>query len=158
MWAQTRDRAAAMLAHAVVSIGKLDAIPTDRRCDRTWSWHHHRRRRPVLGSSEARQNDALWTRVLLAMVDLFVRRTQWVVLSAASEHPWCGASRAAPGRGVDGADGAIQPLATLLSQLLTQRALQYTDFTAAEEAEGIVIAPDAPVSYTHLTLPTKRIV
>ena len=51
VWAQTRDRAAAMLAHVVVSIAKLDAIPTDRRCDRTWSWHHHRRRRPVLGSS-----------------------------------------------------------------------------------------------------------
>ena len=122
MWAQTRDRAAAMLAHVVVSIGKLDAIPTDRRCDRTWSWHHHRRRRPVLGSSEARQNNALWTRVLLAMVDLFVRRTQWVVLSAADVHPWCGASRAGPGRGVDGADGAIQPLLTVMSQLLTQRA------------------------------------
>ena len=122
MWAQTRDRAAAMLAHVVVSIGKLDAIPTDRRCDRTWSWHHHRRRRPVLGSSAARQDDALWTRVLLAMVDLFVRRTQWVVLSAASEHPWCGASRAGPGRGVDGADGAIQPLAMVMSQPLTQRA------------------------------------
>ena len=59
-----------------------------------------------------------------SMVDLFVRRTQWVVLSAASEHPWCGASRAAPGRGVDGADGAIQPLVTLLSQLLVQRAGQ----------------------------------
>ena len=122
VWAQTRDRAAAMLAHVVVSIGKLDAIPTDRRCDRTWSWHHHRRRRPVLGSSATRQNDALWTRVLLAMVDLLVRRTQWVVLSAASEHPWCGASRAAPGRGVDGADGAIQPLAMVMSQLLVQRA------------------------------------
>ena len=97
MWAQTRDRAAAMLAHAVISIGKLDAIPTDRRCDRTWSWHHHRRRRPVLGSSEARQNDALWTRVLLAVVDLLVGRTQWVVLSAPDVHPWCGASHAAPG-------------------------------------------------------------
>ena len=108
MWAQTRDRAAAMLAHVVVSIGKLDAIPTDRRCDRTWSWHHHRRRRPVLGSSAARQGDALWTRVLLAMVDLLVGGTQWVVLSAADEHPWCGASHAGPGRGVDGADGAIQ--------------------------------------------------
>ena len=69
-----------------------------------------------------RQNDALWTRVLLAMVDLFVGGTQWVVLSAADEHPWCGASHAAPGRGVDGADGAIQPLVTLLSQLLAQRA------------------------------------
>ena len=85
VWAQTRDRAAAMLAHVVVSIGKLDAIPTDRRCDRTWSWHHHRRRRPVLGSSAARQNDALWTRVLLAMVDLLVGHTQWVVLSATIE-------------------------------------------------------------------------
>ena len=81
VWAQTRDRATAMLAHAVVSICKLDAIPTDRRCDRTWSWHHHRRRRPVLGSSAARQDDALWTRVLLAMVDLLVGHTQWVVLS-----------------------------------------------------------------------------
>ena len=97
MWAQTRDRAAAMLAHVVVSIGKLDAVPTDRRCDHTWSWHHHRRRRPVLGSSAARQNDALWTRVSLAMVGLFVNRTQWVVLSAINEHPWCGASRAGPG-------------------------------------------------------------
>ena len=85
VWAQTRDRAAAMLANVVVSIGKLDAIPTDRRCDRTWSWHHHRRRRPVLGSSAARQNDALWTRVLLAMIDLLVGGTQWVVLSAADE-------------------------------------------------------------------------
>ena len=90
MWAQTRDRAAAMLAHVVVSIGKLDAIPTDRRCDRTWSWHHHRRRRPVLGSSAARQNDALWTRVLLAMVGLFVNRTQWVVLSAINPFPTTG--------------------------------------------------------------------
>ena len=122
VWAQTRDRAAAMLANVVVSIGKLDAIPTDRRCDRTWSWHHHRRRRPVLGSSRPRQNDALWTRVLLAMVDLLVGRTQWVVLSAPDVHPWCGASRAGPGRGVDGADGAIQPLVTVLSQPLTQRA------------------------------------
>ena len=122
MWAQTRDRAAAMLAHAVISIGKLDAIPTDRRCDRTWSWHHHRRRRPVLGSSAARQNDALWTRVLLAMVDLLVGGTQWVVLSAADEHPWCGASHAGPGRWVVGADGAIQPLAMVMSQPLTQLA------------------------------------
>ena len=71
-----------------------------------------------------RQDDALWTRVLLAMVDLLVGGTQWVVLSAADEHPWCGASRAGPGRGVDGADGAIQPLVTVLSQLLTQRALR----------------------------------
>ena len=32
------------------------------------------------------------------------------------EHPWCGASHAAPGRCVDqdGADGAIQPLVTVL--------------------------------------------
>ena len=110
VWAQTRDRAAAMLAHVVVSIGKLDAIPTDRRCDRTWSWHHHRRRRPVLGSSAARTQVALWSRASLAMVGLFVGGTQWVVLSAADEHPWCGASHAGPGRGVDGADGAIQPL------------------------------------------------
>ena len=97
MWAQTRDRAAAMLAHVVVSIAKLDAIPTDRRCYRTWSWHHHRRRRLVLGSSATRQNGALWTRVLLAIVGFFVNRTQWVVLSAINEHPWCGASHAGPG-------------------------------------------------------------
>ena len=122
VWAQTRNRAAAMLAHVVVSIGELDAIPIDRRYDRTWSWHHHRRRRPVLGSSATRQNDALWTRVLLAMVDLLVGRTQWVVLSAPDVHPWCGASHAGPGRGVDGADGAIQPLLTVMSQPLVQRA------------------------------------
>ena len=122
VWAQTRDRAAAMLAHVVVSIGKLDAIPTDRRCDRTWSWHHHRRRRPVLGSSAARQDDALWSRASLAMAGLLVGGTQWVVLSAADEHPWCGASHAGPGRGVDGADGAIQPLAMVLCEPLTQRA------------------------------------
>ena len=122
MWAQTRDRAAAMLANVVVSMAKLDDIPTDRRCVRTWSWHHHRRRRPVLGSSEARQNDALWTRVSLAMVGLFVGLTQWVVLGEPDVHPWCGASRAGPGRGVDGADGAIQPLAMVMSQPLTQRA------------------------------------
>ena len=97
VWAQTRDRAAAMLAHAVISIGKLDAIPTDRRCDRTWSWHHHRRRRPVLGSSATRTQDALWSRASLAMVGLFVGLTQWVVLSEPDVHPWCGASRAAPG-------------------------------------------------------------
>ena len=59
---------------------------------------------------DTRQNDALWTRVLLAMVGLFVGLTQWVVLSEPDVHPWCGASRAGPGRGVDGADGAIQPL------------------------------------------------
>ena len=53
--------------------------------------------RPVLGSSRPRQNDALWTRVSLAMVGLFVNRTQWVVLSAINEHPWCGASHAGPG-------------------------------------------------------------
>ena len=39
-----------------------------------------------------RQNDALWTRVLLAMVDLLVGASgalsQWVVLSAPDEHPW----------------------------------------------------------------------
>ena len=58
----------------------------------------------------SRQNDALWTRVLLAMVGLFVGGTQWVVLSAADEHPWCGASRAGPGRGVDGADGCTGSL------------------------------------------------
>ena len=123
VWAQTRDRAAAMLAHVVVSIGKLDAIPTDRRCDRTWSWHHHRRRRPVLGSSATARNDAACPAVSVAMTGFLDRRTQWVVLSAINEHPWCGASRAGPGRGVDGADGAIQPLAMVLSQLLTQRAL-----------------------------------
>ena len=105
VWAQTRDRAAAMLAHVVVSIGKLDAIPTDRRCDRTWSWHHHRRRRPVLGSSAAARNDAACPAVSFAMTGFLDRRTQWVVLSAADVHPWCGASRAGPGRGVDGADG-----------------------------------------------------
>ena len=76
----------------------------------------------MLGSSPPRQNDALWTRVLLAMVDLFVGGTQWVVLSAADEHPWCGASHAGPGRGVDGADGAIQPLAMVLCEPFTQRA------------------------------------
>ena len=114
MWAQTRDRAAAMLAHVVVSIGKLDAIPTDRRCDRTWSWHHHRRRRPVLGSSAAAQNDAACPAVSFTMTGFLDLRTQWVVLSAINEHPWCGASRAGPGRGVDGADGAIQPLALSL--------------------------------------------
>ena len=127
VWAQTRDRAAAMLAHAVVSIGKLDAIPTDRRCDRTWSWHHHRRRRPVLGSSEARQNDALWTRVLLAMVDLFVRRTQWVVLSAAVNKRRSAARHGGTGSGVDGSDGAIVRNSTSggaygMCQPLTQRA------------------------------------
>ena len=98
VWAQTRDRAAAMLAHVVVSIGKLDAIPTDRRCDRTWSWHHHRRRRPVLGSSEARQNDALWTRVSLAMVGLFVDRTQHHPLSAISAKNRLGNALPAPKR------------------------------------------------------------
>ena len=57
------------------------------------------------------------------MVGLFVGLTQWwVVLSEPDVHPWCGASRAGPGRGVDGADGAIQPLATLLFELLVQRA------------------------------------
>ena len=122
VWAQTRDRAAAMLAHVVVSIGKLDAIPTDRRCDRTWSWHHHRRRRPVLGSSEARQNDALWSRASLAMVGLLVRRTQWVVLSAASDNWRSVAGHGGTGRWVVGADGAIQPLAMVMSQPLTQRA------------------------------------
>ena len=149
VWAQTRDRAAAMLAHVVVSIAKLDAIPTDRRCDRTWSWHHHRRRRPVLGSSEARQNDALWTRVLLAMVDLFVRRTQWVVLSAANEHPWCGASHAGPGRGVDGADGAIQPLAMVLSQPQRWNAHQNVRryHHAAVKEKSLPAVPQLPAPY-----------
>ena len=77
------------------------------------------------GNPATRQNDALWTRVLLAMVDLLVGRTQWVVLSAPDVHPWCGASHAGPGRGVDGADGAIQPLVTVLCEPLTQRA--YSD-------------------------------
>ena len=149
MWAQTRDRAAAMLAHVVVSIGKLDAIPTDRRCDRTWSWHHHRRRRPVLGSSEARQHDALWTRVLLAMIDLLVGGTQWVVLSAADEHPWCGASRAGPGRGVDGADGAIQPLAMVLCELLIQRAKHGLVLPTAPHSTSILRAHTGLVAHAH---------
>ena len=53
-----------------------------------------------------------------------VGRTQWVVLSAPDEHPWCGTSHAGPGRGVDGADGAIQPLVTLLCEPFTQRAMR----------------------------------
>ena len=122
VWAQTRDRAAAMLAHVVVSIGKLDAIPTDRRCDRTWSWHHHRRRRPVLGSSAAARNDAACPAVLTCITGFCGGGTQWVVLSAASEHSWCGASHAGPRRCVLARTRAIQPLVTLLSELLVQRA------------------------------------
>ena len=61
---------------------------------------------------------ALRTSITLGYAWIIEGRTQWVVLSAADVHPWCGASRAGPGRGVDGADGAIQPLPTLLSQLL----------------------------------------
>ena len=59
------------------------------------------------------------------MVGLLVGGTQWVVLSAADEHPWCGASRAGPGSSRVGADGAIQPLVTVMSQPLAQRA--YTE-------------------------------
>ena len=124
VWAQTRDRAAAMLAHVVVSIGKLDAIPTDRRCDRTWSWHHHRRRRPVLGSSATAQNDAACPAVSFAMTGFLDRRTQWVVLSAASDNWRSVAGHGGTGRWVDGADGAIQPLAMVMSQPLVQRANQ----------------------------------
>ena len=39
--AQTRDMAAVKLAEVVISIDMLDAVPIDRGCDRTWSWHHH---------------------------------------------------------------------------------------------------------------------
>ena len=123
VWAQTRDRAAAMLAHVVVSIGKLDAIPTDRRCDRTWSWHHHRRRWPVLGSSATARNDAACPAVSFAMTGFLDRRTQWVVLSATSEHSWCGEGHGGTGSSRVARTRAIQPLATLLSQPLTQRAL-----------------------------------
>ena len=56
------------------------------------------------------------------MTGFLDRRTQWVVLSEPDVHPWCGVSRAGPGRGVDGADGAIQPFLTVMSQLLVQRA------------------------------------
>ena len=122
VWAQTRDRAAAMLAHVVVSIGKLDAIPTDRRCDRTWSWHHHRRRRPVLGSSAAARNDAACPAVLTCITGFCGGGTQWVVLSAAVDNWRSVAGHGGTGRWADGADGAIQPLVTLLSQLLVQRA------------------------------------
>ena len=52
------------------------------------------------------------------MTGLRVRGTQWVVLSAASEHSWCGASHAGPRRCVLARTRAIQPLAMVLSQPL----------------------------------------
>ena len=121
-WAQTRDLAAVKIADDGTSIGKLESMPAGRRCDRAWSWHHRRRRRPASRSSSARQNDALWTRGSLAMTGLRVRGTQWVVLSAATEHSWCGEGHGGTGRCVLARTRAIQPLVTLLSQPLVQRA------------------------------------
>ena len=121
-WAQTRDLAAVKIADDGTSIGKLESMPAGRRCDRAWSWHHRRRRRPASRSLPAWRNDALWTRGSLAMTGLRVRRTQWVVLSAASEHSWCGEGHAGPRRYVLARTRAIQPLLTLLSQPLVQRA------------------------------------
>ena len=121
-WAQTRDLAAVKIADDGTSIGKLDSMPADRRFDREWSWHHRRRRRPASRSLPAWRNDALWTPVSLAMTGLRVRRTQWVVLSAADAHSWCGEGHAGPRRYVLARTRAIQPLLTVLSELLVQRA------------------------------------
>ena len=122
-WAQTRDLAAVKIADDGTSIGKLESMPAGRRCDRAWSWHHRRRRRPASRSLPAWRNDALWTPVSLAMTGLRVGRTQWVVLSAPDAHPWCGDGHAGPRRYVLARTRAIQPLATVLSQPLTQRAV-----------------------------------
>ena len=121
-WAQTRDLAAVKIADDGTSIGKLESMPAGRRCDRAWSWHHRRRRRPASRPTQPRQNDALWSRGSLAMTGLRVRGTQWVVLSAASEHSWCGEGHAGPRRYVLARTRAIQPLAMVLSQPFTQRA------------------------------------
>ena len=85
---------------------------------------------------QTRQDDALWSRASLAMAGLLVGGTQWVVLSAADEHPWCGASHAAPGSSVDGADGAIQPLVTVMSQPLVQRARNFFTITSFTTGTG----------------------
>ena len=114
-WAQTRDLAAVKIAGDGISIGELESMPTGRCCDRTWSWHHRRRRRPVSRSSPARQNDAACPAVSLAMAGFLDRRTQWVVLSAASEHSWCGEGHGGTGRCGLARTRAIQPLAMVLS-------------------------------------------
>ena len=136
VWAQTRDRAAAMLAHVVVSIGKLDAIPTDRRCDRTWSWHHHRRRRPVLGSSATAQNDAACPAVLTCITGFLDRRTQWVVLSATSDNWRSVAGHGGTGRSRGRRRRPIQPLPTVMSQPLVQRALHSRSSLCRGSASG----------------------
>ena len=121
-WAQTRDLAAVKIADDGTSIGKLESMPAGRRCDRAWSWHHRRRRRPASRPTQPRRNDAACPAVSLAMTGFCDRRTQWVVLSAASEHSWCGEGHAGPRRYVLARTRAIQPLVTLLSELLVQRA------------------------------------
>ena len=122
-WAQTRDLAAVKIAGDGISIGELESMPSDRRCDRALSWHHRRRRRPVSRSSSAWRNDAACPAVSLAMTGFCDRRTQWVVLSAASEHSWCGEGHGGTGRCVLARMRAIQPLVTQMSELLVQRAL-----------------------------------
>ena len=121
-WAQTRDLAAVKIADDGTSIGKLESMPAGRRCDRAWSWHHRRRHRPASQGWQAQQHNALWTRGSLAMTGLRVGLTQWVVLSEPDAHSWCGEGHAGPRRYVLARTRAIQPLVTLLSELLVQRA------------------------------------
>ena len=125
-WAQTRDLAAVKIADDGTSIGKLESMPAGRRCDRAWSWHHRRRRRPASRSLPAWRNDALWTRGSLAMTGFRDRGTQWVVLSAAADNWRSVAGHGGTGRSRGRRRRPIQPLLTLLSQLLTQRAYTST--------------------------------
>ena len=121
-WAQTRDLAAVKIADDGTSIGKLESMPAGRRCDRAWSWHHRRRRRPASRPTQPRRNDAACPAVSLAMTGFRDRGTQWVVLSAATEHSWCGEGHGGTGSSRVARTRAIQPLVTLMSEPLTQRA------------------------------------
>ena len=121
-WAQTRDLAAVKIADDGTSIGKLDSMPADRRFDRAWSWHHRRRRRPASPRLGGLTAGAACPAVSLAMTGFRDRRTQWVVLSAASEHSWCGEGHGGTGSSRVARTRAIQPFLTLLSQPFTQRA------------------------------------
>ena len=78
------------------------------------------RRRP--SAVPTRRNDAACPAVSLAMTGFRDRGTQWVVLSAATEHSWCGEGHGGTGSSRVARTRAIQPLLTLLCEPLTQRA------------------------------------
>ena len=78
-------------------------------------------RRPLRANSALREAPTGGA-VSLATAGFLVGHTQWVVLSVPDEHSWCGEGHGGTGSSRVARTRAIQPLVTLLSQPLTQRA------------------------------------